>query len=60
MNINDTPAAFEEAPARGYLDWLSSVAPGRSQKDDVDWKLIEAERLDDRRLEDLSMEVYGY
>ena len=55
-----TPGSGEETPGRDYLGWLASIVPGQIAKDDVDWRLMEADRLEERRLEELSQEVYGY
>jgi len=51
--VSATPGGQEETPSRDYLGWLASIMPGTSPKDDVD-------RLEERRLEELSQEVYGY
>jgi hypothetical protein len=55
-----TPGSGNETPSRDYLGWLASIMPGRTSKEDVDWRPIEADRLEERRLEELSQEVYGY
>jgi hypothetical protein len=44
----------------GYLRWLAYVTPGLGLRKEAEWRLMEAERLDDRALEQLSLESSGY
>ena len=43
-----------------HLAWLAAVTPGRSASEEAQWRLMEAERLDDLALEALSLENSGY
>jgi hypothetical protein len=43
-----------------HLAWLAAMTPGRSASEEAQWRLMEAERLDDLALEALSQECSGY
>ena len=43
-----------------HLAWLAAVTPGRGASEEAQWRLMEAERLDDLALEALSLEASGY
>jgi hypothetical protein len=57
---HEPSGAGDEASRREPVHLQSSVVPGQQSKEEVKWRPLEAERLDDERLEDLSIEVYGY
>ena len=59
LNSAPTPDSREERSIRSYLGWIATN-PGGRPKEEVEWRLMEAERLDDQRLQELSLEFYGY
>jgi hypothetical protein len=60
MNSNFSAPSNEDTSSRGYLDWLTTLTTARQGKEETDWRSMEAERLDEQRPDDLSIEVYGY
>jgi hypothetical protein len=62
QNENTRPAGPEprDTSHPDHLAWLAAVTPGRSAGEEAQWRLMEAERLDDLTLEALSLEVSGY
>jgi hypothetical protein len=62
QNESTPPAGPEprDASHPEHLAWLAAVTPGRSASEEAQWRLMEAERLDDLALEALRLESAGY
>jgi hypothetical protein len=50
----------EEISLRGCLGWLTAIAPRGSAREEAEWRIMEAERLDRRNLESLNVEFHGH
>jgi hypothetical protein len=58
--VNAASPEARDASHPEWLAWLAAMTPGRTANEEAQWRLMEAERLDDQTLETLSLELSGY
>lgn len=59
-NAMTAPDDREEMSLRSCLGWLTAITPRGPAKEEAEWRFAEGERLDNRSLESLSLELHGY